>query len=139
MRLIHTGLDADGRSCVQREDLLDSGLALQQLFAVAPGCSSPQPGPGAAMNLEVPPGAVRWLLVHWSSGFCYDMHHTDTIDLHFVLTGTVDLILDDGPVPLQPGDAVAVTGVDHGWRAGPAGCTIALVLVGTTPHSGQAA
>jgi quercetin dioxygenase-like cupin family protein len=137
MRLIHTGLNADGRSCVTREDLLDPARArLQELYAVAPGSSSPPPGSGAALALEVPPGAVRWMLVRWAPGFHYGIHHTDTIDLHLVLEGGADLLLDDESVRLRPGDAVAITGVDHGWQAGPHGCTIALLLVGTTPHSG---
>jgi quercetin dioxygenase-like cupin family protein len=56
------------------------------------------------------------------------MHHTDTVDFDLVVEGTIELILDDGAHALQSGDCVFMTGVDHGWRAGPAGC----ILSGTS-------
>lgn len=135
MRLIRTGLDADGRSLVTREETLDPADARIQLFNVPPGASSPPPGPGAALDLGVRPGEVSWLLRHLESAYSYEMHHTDTVDLHLVLDGSADLILDDGPHQLRPGDAVAITGIDHGWRVGPEGCTFAMMFVGTAPYS----
>lgn len=134
MRLIHTGLDADGHSLVTREEQVDPAAGQTRLFLVRPGAISPPPGPGAALDLGVKPGAVSWVLQYLDSSFSWEMHHTDTVDLHLVLEGSADLILDDGPHQLRPGDAVAVTGVDHGWRAGPDGCTLAMLFVGTTPH-----
>jgi hypothetical protein len=50
-----------------------------------------------------------------------------------VLSGSVELILDDGAHPLEAGDAAVVTGVDHAWRTGPAGCRLSVVSVGIAP------
>ncbi|MGQ9348086.1 hypothetical protein [Mycolicibacterium gilvum] len=61
------------------------------------------------------------------------MHHTDTLDLETVLSGSVDLVLDDGSHRLEQGDLVVLTGVDHAWRAGPDGCRLSAVLIGTPP------
>jgi quercetin dioxygenase-like cupin family protein len=134
VRLIHAGLDADGRSLVTRQETLDVTAARIPLFMVPPRAASPPPGPGAALDLKVQPGAVSWLLRRLDPGYSYDMHHTDTVDLHLVLDGSAELILDDGPHQLGPGDAVAITGVDHGWRVGPDGCLFAMLFVGTTRH-----
>ena len=133
MRLIRTGLDADGHSLVTREETLDPADDRIRLFNVPPGASSPPPGPGAALDLGVRPGQVSWLLRRLEPAYSYEMHHTNTVDLHLVLDGSADLILDDGSHQLRPGDAVAITGIDHGWRVGPEGCTFAMMFVGTAP------
>jgi hypothetical protein len=85
------------------------------------------------MDLEVPPGIARWMLVHFGPGVERPMHHTDTVDFDTIIFGSVEIILHDGPHRLEPGDCVVVTGVDHGWRAGPQGCTASVVVVGTPP------
>ena len=54
------------------------------------------------------------------------MHHTDTLDLETIISGSVDLILDDGAHHLEAGDMVVMTGVDHAWRPDP-------TAVGSTP------
>ena len=67
-----------------------------------------------------------------------EMHYTDTIDCHTIVAGSIDLILDDGPHHLDVGDAAVVAGVDHGWRAGPAGATLSIVILGTpVPDTGR--
>jgi hypothetical protein len=63
------------------------------------------------------------------------MHHTDTVDLNLVLSGSIDLILDTGVHTLMPGDCVVITGIDHAWRAGPSGCQISGIMLGTPPLS----
>jgi len=45
------------------------------------------------------------------------MHTTDTIDLDVVITGELDLELDDGAeVHLHPGDCVIQNGTRHAWH-----------------------
>jgi quercetin dioxygenase-like cupin family protein len=77
---------------------------------------------------------MRWVVAEWVPGFEYGMHHTDTIDFDVVLAGSVELTLDDGVHPMGVGDCVVVTGVDHAWRAGPDGCTLSVLSLGTPPH-----
>jgi len=69
--------------------------------------------------------------VQWPDGEESGMHHTDTVDVDTVLEGSIDLLLDDGPHHLDVGDTAIVAGVDHGWRAGPAGATLSIVVFGT--------
>jgi mannose-6-phosphate isomerase-like protein (cupin superfamily) len=61
------------------------------------------------------------------------VHHTDTLDFHLVLSGSIDLILDTGIAELKPGDCAVITGIDHAWRAGPNGCRLSSLMLGTPP------
>jgi quercetin dioxygenase-like cupin family protein len=72
-------------------------------------------------------------MIEYAPGAEFSMHHTDTVDFDVVLSGSVDLILDDGGHPLAVGDSAVVTGVDHGWRAGPQGCRLAVMTIGAEP------
>jgi mannose-6-phosphate isomerase-like protein (cupin superfamily) len=60
------------------------------------------------------------------------MHTTDTVDLDLVLSGEMDLELDDGAeVHLRPGDCVVQNGTRHAWRnRTDRPCTMLSVLVG---------
>lgn len=139
MRQIVTGVDADGRSCVVSEseltfDTAGPGVAVDLVFETSESPPPPrQPGPAGLLDLGVAPGLARWMVVEYEPSAEFAMHHTDTVDFDIVLGGSVDLILDDGIHPLTTGDCVAVTGVDHGWRAGPDGCILSVVLLGTPP------
>jgi hypothetical protein len=63
-------------------------------------------------------------------------HQTDSIDFDLVVEGSIELRLDDGDHSLVAGDCVVVTGVGHAWRAGPEGCVMSVVVIGTPPPAG---
>jgi len=134
-----TGVDADGRSCVVSDtdvalDQLAPGFAMGIPFATT---SSPPPpraeGTAPLIDQGIAPGLARWMVVELGADSETPMHHTDTLDLQTVLSGSVDLVLDDGVHRLQQGDLVVLTGVDHAWRGGPDGCRLSAVLIGTAP------
>ena len=79
------------------------------------------------------PGHARWIIVDYGPNSETPVHHTDTLDLETVISGSVDLILDDGVHHLEEGDMVVMTGVDHAWKAGADGCRINAILIGTPP------
>jgi hypothetical protein len=62
------------------------------------------------------------------SGF----HVSDTVDVAIVVSGEIDLELDDGArVTLEAGDCVVQNGTTHAWRPSPTrGCEIVFVLIG---------
>ena len=135
MRVVLTGLDASGRSCIVRDEQIETSAApLHTLFELPAGASSPAPGLGELLDLRLPAGSCRWLLVNWAPGDQFQLHHTDTVDLHLVLAGSAELSLDDDSHRIERGDAAVITGVDHGWLAGPDGCVISLLLIGTAPN-----
>jgi quercetin dioxygenase-like cupin family protein len=69
----------------------------------------------------------------WQPGFSYRMHRTPTVDFIVIVSGQLELLLDDGSVRLKPGDSVVQRGTSHGWRViGKEPCTFAGVLVSIT-------
>lgn len=142
MRTVITGVDEAGRSCVVSQD----ELTLDQLapgFAMGiPYATTSNPPPARAggqaplIDQGIAAGLVRWMVIDLGADSETPMHHTDTLDLQTVLSGSVDLVLDDGAHHLEAGDLVVLTGVDHAWRAGPQGARLSAVLIGTPPPAG---
>ncbi|MEZ5143509.1 MAG: cupin domain-containing protein [Acidimicrobiales bacterium] len=60
------------------------------------------------------------------------MHTTDTVDYEYIVSGEIDLELDDGAtVHLRAGDTVVQNGTRHAWRnRSSEPCTMVVVLVG---------
>lgn len=139
MRLIITGVDADGKSCVVGNDEVEinsvaPGFAIALPYATtqSPPPARPQ-GNADLIDQFLEPGHVRWMVVDQGPNTETPMHHTDTVDFETVLSGSVDLILDDGAHHLEAGDMVVMNGVDHAWKAGPDGYRMSAVLIGTPP------
>jgi len=142
MRTLITGVDADGRSCaVSLQDValdpIGPGFGLGIVYATT---SNPPParpaGAAALIDQHLATGMIRWIVVDYAPGAETPKHHTDTLDLETVLSGSVELTLEDGVHLLEPGDMVVMTGVDHAWKAGPQGCRLSAVLVGTPVRGG---
>jgi quercetin dioxygenase-like cupin family protein len=58
-------------------------------------------------------------------------HRSDSIDYAIILSGTIDMQLDDEEVHLEAGDVVIQRGTIHNWiNRGSEPCTIAFVLIG---------
>jgi quercetin dioxygenase-like cupin family protein len=139
MRRLITGTDVDGRSCVVSQDDLamsSVGSDFRMGIPFATDTSPPVARPKGSADLidqALAPGLLRWMVVEYAANASTPMHHTDTLDLGTVLSGSVDLVLDDGAHRLEVGDLVVMTGVDHAWRAGPDGCRLNVILVGTPP------
>jgi hypothetical protein len=138
-RFLVTGVDAAGRSCAARDDQVVLGPALEGLryamMYATPTLPTISAGGRAAdtLDLGVSAGAMDWKVLDYAPGMEFSLHHTDTIDFDIVLSGSIELILDDGEHPLVAGDHVVVTGVDHAWRAGPDGCRISIISLGALP------
>jgi mannose-6-phosphate isomerase-like protein (cupin superfamily) len=59
------------------------------------------------------------------------MHRTCSVDYAIVLSGEIDLLLDEETVHVKAGDVVVQQGTNHAWinRSG-AACRIAFILIG---------
>src|SRR6266550_2379304 len=79
-------------------------------------------------------GAV-FRIVEFSPGVVRRNHRTDSIDYAVVMSGEIDMELDDGVVVhLKAGDVLVQRGTIHNWvNKGTAPCVIAFVLVGAKP------
>jgi hypothetical protein len=62
------------------------------------------------------------------------MHATETLDYAIVLSGRIDMMLDDVVVALATGDVVVQQATNHAWiNHGPETCRIAFVLIDASP------
>lgn len=60
----------------------------------------------------------------------FGMHRTDTIDYAIVMSGEIDLLLDEDEVHLQAGDVIVQRGTIHAWaNRGAETCRIAFILI----------
>lgn len=139
--LLVTGVDADGRSCAVQEGRVTlegfpgfGGILYSVLYETSSPALSRGGRAADKLDLGVPPGAINWKTIDYGPGVAFSMHHTDTIDLDQVLSGSVELILDDGGHALAAGDTAVVTGVDHAWRTGPDGCRLSVMSIGIAPE-----
>ena len=58
------------------------------------------------------------------------MHRTRTLDYAVILSGEVDMLLDDSEVHLKPGDVVIQQATNHAWvNRGDEPCRIAFILI----------
>lgn len=58
------------------------------------------------------------------------MHRTESIDYAVVLSGEIDMLLDDSEVHLKAGDVVVQRGTNHAWvNRGDETCRVVFVLI----------
>jgi mannose-6-phosphate isomerase-like protein (cupin superfamily) len=58
------------------------------------------------------------------------MHRTLTVDFAIILSGEIDMLLDDSEVHLKPGDVVIQRGTNHAWvNRSSAPCLVAFILM----------
>lgn len=59
------------------------------------------------------------------------MHRTDSIDYAVVISGEIDMLLDDSEVHFKPGDVLVQRGTNHAWvNRGIEPCRVAFILIG---------
>jgi len=147
MRKLVTGVDSDGRSClaeVTGVELLDMGGHGVNLARILLTDQSPPPprlpALGRYVETSLAPGLLRWMIVEHPPHDENDppttsrtMHHNDALDLVFVHEGTGNLLLQDGPHPVGPGDLIVMHGVDHAMDPGADGMTLVVFSIGVPP------
>lgn len=158
MRRVITGLDDNGRSTVLQDGpvpvafLVDRNTQLSKIDEITPDMA-PDPELGFVhelWRLDAQPSAIaadptapltqpgfapatahtQWILTQMGAGAYTPMHSTPSIDYAVVVSGDVELGLENGSVHLSIGDTMLMNAVKHTWRAGPNGCVMATVLVG---------
>lgn len=74
-------------------------------------------------------------IVQYNPGVTPRNHRTDSIDYAVIISGSIEMELDDGIiVALKAGDVLVQRGTIHNWvNHGPDVCTIAFVLISANP------
>jgi hypothetical protein len=146
VRRLLTGTDDQGRSClVEVTEVVPvavgdgHGVSVARVHATTESPPPPRPvGQGAFVPVSLDPGVLRWIVVEHAPFDEGDgpttsstLHHIDALDLVFVHEGSGELLLGDGAHPVVAGDLIVMPGVDHAMKAGPGGCRLVVVSVGT--------
>ncbi len=142
-RRVVTGHDAAGKAIVVREDKRStkelrpgahaSVVWTTQGFPV--NNDDPADGGEQPVRTSEIDGTV-FRIVHYAPGVVPRRHRTDSIDYALVLSGSIDMDLDDETVHLEAGDILIQRGTIHNWiNRGTEPCVIAFVLIGAKPAS----
>jgi hypothetical protein len=143
IRRVVTGHTADGHAKVEVDEIATNVIPNR------PGASScvvwstkgfPVDNDGyldptsAAFKTTVEGGTV-FRIVRYQPGVAPRNHRTDSIDYAVVISGSIDMELDNGVVvKLKAGDVLVQRGTIHNWiNRGTDDCIIAFVLVSAKP------
>ena len=79
-------------------------------------------------------GGALFRVVEFAPGVVPRNHRTDSIDFAVVMSGEIDMELDEGVVHLVGGDVLVQRGTIHNWvNRGTQPCVIAFVLIDANP------
>jgi uncharacterized cupin superfamily protein len=80
-------------------------------------------------------GGSTFRITEWAPGHARFTHRTETVDYVVVLSGEIDMELENGEVVhLKPGDVVVQRGTLHTWvNRGSAPAVTAFILIDATP------
>lgn len=123
VRRVVTGHDKDGKAVVKDDKIMDN------LVVSRPGSTWANlwTTEGTIDNNDETDGALRkvatshdngsvFRIVHYEPGVARRNHRTDSLDYGILLSGQLDMELDDGVVVhLKPGDVVVQRGTIHNW------------------------
>lgn len=81
-----------------------------------------------------PPNGTRFCVIDFPPGVPPVMHRTETIDYVLVLSGEIDMDMDDSTVTLKAGDIMIQRGTNHAWvNRGTERARLAFVLIDAKP------
>jgi mannose-6-phosphate isomerase-like protein (cupin superfamily) len=81
------------------------------------------------VGTTIPNGTI-FRILEFSPGLAARNHRTDSIDYIVVLSGEIDMELDDAVVHLEAGDCMVQRGTIHNWvNNGSAPCVLAVILI----------
>lgn len=142
LRRVVTGHDANGRAVVKIDEVC------KNLVSGRPGATScvvwttesfPVDNTGDAdegtrkVGTTLNNGTV-FRVVEFAPGVAARNHRTDSIDYAVVISGRLDMELDDSVVHLKAGDVLVQRGTIHNWvNRGTEPCVIAFALIDAKP------
>jgi len=138
VRRVVTGHDATGRAVAKSDEIA------QNLISTRPGATScvvwttegfPVDNDGEgdqglrSVGTTLDNGTV-FRILELAPGVSPRNHRTDSIDYAVVMSGEVDMVLDETTVHLKAGDVLVQRGTIHNWvNRGTEPCVIAFVLI----------
>jgi quercetin dioxygenase-like cupin family protein len=143
IRRVVTGHDAQGRAVVKIDELCKNLISRRPRHQSCVVWSTGEfpadvSGDGDGGVREVgttDPNGTVFRIVEYQPGVAPRNHRTESIDYAAVLSGEIDMELDEGvTVHLRQGDVLVQRGTIHNWvNRGTQPCVIAFVLVAARP------
>ena len=142
VRRVVTGHDATGRAIVKIDEIA------KNLISSRPGATSSvvwttegfpvnndgEEDEGLRKTGTTLDNGTVFRILQLAPGVSPRNHRTDSIDYAVVMSGEVDMELDDTTVHLKAGDVLVQRGTIHNWiNRGTEPCVIAFVLIAAKP------
>lgn len=144
VRRVVTGHDASGRALVQIDEVMTNVTSRRPGMQAAvvwttegfpvDNANDTDSANRSGVSTTLDDGTV-FRVVEYLPGVAPRMHRTDSIDYAVVISGEIDMQLDDGrEVQLKAGDALVQRGTVHNWvNRGAQPCVMAFVLIPAKP------
>ncbi|HXP31621.1 MAG TPA: cupin domain-containing protein [Stellaceae bacterium] len=142
LRRVVTGHDGNGRAIVKIDEISKNVVSARpgaQACVIWTTESFPVDNAGEAdagsrkTGTTLDNGTV-FRIVEFGPGVSPRNHRTDSIDYAVVMSGEIDMELDDAEIHLKAGDVLVQRGTIHNWvNRGTKPCVIAFVLVAARP------
>jgi len=141
VRRVVTGHDANGRAVVAIDDTVDvvsgrPGTAARVLWTTEafPVDNTGDDDAAQRQTGTTLANGTVFRIVEFGPGNAARVHRTDSIDYAVVMSGEIDMELDDEVVHLKAGDLLVQRGTIHNWvNNGTEPCTIAFILIDAQP------
>ena len=142
LRRVVTGHDKNGRAVALIDDTVQNAAptrpgATASVIWTTEGFpidnDASEDTSGRRTGTTLPNGTV-FRVVEFGPGVAPRNHRTDSIDYAVVISGEIDMILDDQTVHLKAGDVLVQRGTIHNWvNNGSEPCRIAFALIDAKP------
>jgi quercetin dioxygenase-like cupin family protein len=142
IRRVVTGHDQRGRAVVMLDETMSNvhrprpGASWNVIWTTAaiPADNSGEADAAARQIGTTLPGGTVFRVIEFQPGVAPRVHRTDSIDYAVVMSGEIDMQLDDTDVHLKAGDVLVQRGTVHNWvNRGDEPCIMAFVLVDAKP------
>jgi quercetin dioxygenase-like cupin family protein len=142
IRRVVTGHDKQGHAVVTIDELCKNVVSARPQAhacvvwstATLPADNSGSEDGGARKVATADPNGSVFRIVSFGPGVAPRNHRTESIDYAVVMSGEIDMELDNSVVHLRAGDVLVQRGTIHNWvNKGKEPCVIAFVLVGAKP------
>jgi len=142
IRRVVTGHDDSGKAVVQIDEVCRNVTSRRERHhssvvwstASFPVNNSANDDESARPVGAPPPEGTVFRIIEYGPGVAPRNHRTSTIDYAVVISGEIDMELDEGSVHLKSGDVLVQRGTIHNWvNRGSEPCVIAFVLIAAHP------
>jgi len=142
IRRVVTGHDEDGRSLIAIDESARPGVSGRENMESSliwstgsfPADNDTTEDGGTRVVATADSGGTVFRVVKYLPGVAPRNHRTDSIDYAVVISGAIDMEMDDETVQLRQGDVLVQRGTIHNWvNRGTEPCIIAFCLIAANP------